>query len=95
MKIDVEGHENKVIEGGINTIKKFMPLILIEIEERHTGVEASKTINKLISLGYDCIFLKNGILENYEKFSFKVHQNKNYIGTDKYICNFFFVPKKI
>lgn len=94
IKIDVEGHENQVIKGGINTIKKFMPLILIEIEKRHTDVKAIETINKLISLGYDCIFLNNGILEKYEKFNFKVHQNQNYIGTNKYICNFFFVPKK-
>ena len=95
IKIDVEGHENQVIEGGINTIKKFMPLILIEIEKRHTGVKASETINKLISLGYECMFLDNGVLRKYEKFNFKVHQNQSHIGTDKYICNFFFVPKKI
>jgi FkbM family methyltransferase len=31
IKIDVEGHERKVLEGCINTIYKYKPTILIEI----------------------------------------------------------------
>lgn len=95
IKIDVEGHENEVLEGGINSIKTCMPLILIEIEERHTGIKAKETIKRLISLGYDCIYQRNGRFEKYENFNFYEDQNKAYLNTKKYICNFFFVPKKI
>ena len=93
IKIDVEGHENEVLEGGINSIKKNMPLMLIELEERHTGIEAKNTIKRLISIGYDCIYLKNGTLESYENFNFHKDQNKSNLNTKKYICNFFFIPK--
>ena len=33
IKIDVEGHEYKLIEGAIKTIKKNYPLIICEIEQ--------------------------------------------------------------
>ena len=33
MKIDVEGHEKNVIEGSLNLIKKFAPLIIIEFSK--------------------------------------------------------------
>ncbi len=35
IKIDVEGAEKKVFEGGAKTIAKFKPAILVEIEARH------------------------------------------------------------
>ena len=35
MKIDVEGHEEYVIEGARNVIKKNMPILIVEIEQRH------------------------------------------------------------
>ena len=44
IKIDVEGMEINCIEGAINTIKKFKPLIFIEIMP-----ENLKTINKILS----------------------------------------------
>ena len=34
MKIDVEGAELLVLKGAVNTIKKFRPIIMIEIEDR-------------------------------------------------------------
>ena len=30
VKIDVEGHEYEVIQGGFKTIKKYKPLMIIE-----------------------------------------------------------------
>ena len=36
IKIDVEGHEIEVIEGGKLMIKKNKPVLLVEIEERHS-----------------------------------------------------------
>lgn len=49
IKIDVEGHELQVLKGAENTIKKFMPTILIEIHD----FENSEVPNYLKSLGYD------------------------------------------
>lgn len=33
IKIDVEGHEDKVINGALNLIKKYLPIIVVESEE--------------------------------------------------------------
>jgi FkbM family methyltransferase len=49
IKIDVEGHELEVLKGAENTIKKYMPTLLIEIFNFDTN-EVPKYIK---SLGYD------------------------------------------
>ena len=48
IKIDVEGHEVQVLEGGRDTIKRDLPTILIEIHE----YEESKVPLLLKELGY-------------------------------------------
>ena len=35
IKIDVEGHEKHVIEGASRVIKNNMPILIVEIEQRH------------------------------------------------------------
>src|SRR6056300_848517 len=47
-KIDVEGHEMKVLRGAENTIKKYMPTLLIEIFD----FENNEVPKYLKSLGY-------------------------------------------
>jgi len=42
IKIDVEGYECKVIDGGSATILREMPVLLIEIEQRHLNVMEKK-----------------------------------------------------
>ena len=49
IKIDVEGHEMQVLKGAENTIKKYMPTILIEIHD----FENSEVPKYLKSLGYE------------------------------------------
>jgi len=49
IKIDVEGHEIQVLKGAENTIKKYMPTILIEIHD----FENSEVPKYLKYLGYD------------------------------------------
>ena len=46
IKIDVEGYENKVLKSLSKSIKKFLPVILIEIEVRHsTKIKINELIN--------------------------------------------------
>jgi FkbM family methyltransferase len=49
IKIDVEGFEPMVIDGGMETISKHLPIILIEI---HKNENQQSTIDKLLNLGY-------------------------------------------
>ena len=48
IKIDVEGHEYEVLEGGIRTIRKYKPLMIIE----SFAPKQTKVIETLKSLGY-------------------------------------------
>lgn len=59
LKLDVEGAESLVIEGGINFFKNFSPTISMEVWTKKRGGEISqKTIEKLRSLGYNSFLIK-------------------------------------
>ncbi len=62
IKIDVEGHEKEVIKGSIEIIKKNKPILLVEIEERHSKVKPIETINFIKNLGYKPYFFKENKL---------------------------------
>ena len=48
IKIDVEGHEIEVIEGAIATINRNKPILLVEIEERHSKKKVIDTIKSSV-----------------------------------------------
>lgn len=56
IKLDIEGYETFAIEGGINTIKKYKPVITLELFKSHKGesdIEYTKQVFKtLIDIGY-------------------------------------------
>lgn len=62
IKIDVEGFETQVIEGARETISRCRPIMLIEIEELHTGRPPQETIVRIEALGYACYALAGGVL---------------------------------
>lgn len=56
IKIDVEGHEAKVLKGGIETIKKHKPIIMLEcfgahrhINQQHKGKKLENLIQSVLS----------------------------------------------
>jgi len=67
IKIDVEGHEKNVLQGSVEIIKKNKPVLLVEIEKKHTGTKVEETINYINSLGYKSYFLSGKNLEKTEK----------------------------
>ena len=77
IKIDVEGHEQLVLEGAVNTINKDMPNLLIEIEKKHRSDSIEKTFKYLRKLGYKAYTYKNNKLNLLTDFN---NQNSvNYI----------------
>ncbi|MDI5924037.1 FkbM family methyltransferase [Rhizobium leguminosarum] len=58
IKIDVEGHEPEVLEGAMETIEKFQPLIMLELT--HKNLPRSKhdemflLLARLFKSGYTC-----------------------------------------
>ncbi len=64
IKIDVEGHEKEVIEGSKRIIRENHPILLVEIEERHSKNKVIDTINYINKLGYNSFYLfENKLIE--------------------------------
>ena len=55
IKIDVEGSEKDVLEGSLETVKRYLPIILVEIQNLETY---SSICDLLIKNGYVSISLK-------------------------------------
>lgn len=89
LKVDVEGNELRIFQGGIDTLKKFRPKILVEIEERHVGKEkVLETFMFMESLGY-----KGQVIHGMDRvplanFSFEKYQNRH--DMKNYCNNFIF-----
>ena len=76
IKIDVEGHEKNVLMGSENLIKKNKPILLVEIEERHSKEKVEDTINFINNLGYKSYFLDKLNLTSTTKLKdFKLKNN--------------------
>jgi len=61
IKIDVEGHENNVIDGSIKLIEDRKSLLLIEIEKRHNS-KYEVIYNKLKNLGFLSFYIEKNKL---------------------------------
>lgn len=98
IKIDVEGHEESVIEGARNLLTEQRPNLLIEIEQKHHSErDISEIFRQILALGYEGFFLLDGKLQGLDKFDRVKHQDiDNYHGLSSlgktYICNFIFKP---
>jgi FkbM family methyltransferase len=97
IKIDVEGHELAVLRGGAETIRRFLPILLIEIEERHKPNSIGDVSAFLFTFGYKGYFLLNRKLlpiSDFDKFKHQDARNIDERGIRHgiYVNNFFFVP---
>jgi len=96
IKIDAEGHEESVMLGGIDTIKRNMPIMIIEIEQRHSSKPIASVFKIATDLGYQVFFLKQKTLRPLSDFSYEADQAP-YIGDElnkDYVNNFIFLPQK-
>lgn len=65
IKIDVEGFEEHVIAGGIQTLTEFKPTLVVELEPARLGPKGSsvsRVAGMLTGLGYDLFSTKRGRL---------------------------------
>ena len=95
IKIDVEGNEFKTVKGAENTIKKYKPTLMIEIEQRHHQEPIWNFIEEIKNWGYTANFLERStlsiapltqeIIEKQNAENVKKHQ--------QYINNIIFIPK--
>ncbi|QEG20297.1 FkbM family methyltransferase [Mariniblastus fucicola] len=82
LKCDVEGAEYLVMKGGQNTLQRFAPVVLLEIESRHTskfGYTPVEMVQYMKSLGYRVYVVAEGKLSEVSEPSSDCN-------------NYFFVP---
>jgi FkbM family methyltransferase len=102
IKIDVEGHELKVLSGGRETIVQSRPTLLIEIEERHRHNALRDVTDFFTPLKYSVFFLHGGRLHPSFEFRRALHQDSRnapgwrsgWESRGVYINNFVFVPSE-
>ena len=96
MKLDVEGHEFKVLQGSLNIIKKYAPLIICECEQRHqTDKTVSEIVNFVSSLHYRGFLIARKDLLPISEFDPVIHQRQvgeRYWDQPDYFNNFVFLP---
>jgi len=57
VKLDIEGHELKALEGAADLLERNRPYVMMELKERQVqkGVADMSTHNHLLSLGYSVV----------------------------------------
>ena len=91
IKIDVEGHEHEVLEGATITIKRNMPNLLVEMEEKHNKIPINEQIQSIESLGYKSYVLKQSKLVSTDEIDVvRLHRHPE--NFEEYLYNFIFLP---
>jgi FkbM family methyltransferase len=96
IKVDVEGHEFHVITSGIETLTRFRPLVLIEIEARHHMFSIERIFRLFAGIGYRGYYVnpETCMLLCIDQFDCSRDQKQEYLKSRKfsrYLNNFLFV----
>lgn len=91
IKIDVEGHEEAVIEGARETLRRNRPVLLIESEDRHNPGAPTRLAALMASLDYAGFFLREGALTGIAAITVGERDAAN-VGTGSYVYNYLFIP---
>src|SRR5882672_392885 len=103
IKIDVEGHEQAVLDGAIETIRRCRPRMLVEIDERLSPGGLARAKAYFRDLGYRGYYVRTGRLEPIDRFSTEELQKPANLPDltaplqqrarfGRYIYNFIFLP---
>ncbi len=92
IKIDVEGHEEAVLHGGLDTVKREIPNLMIEIEERHAPGSLQRVAALLEGIGYLGYYLDGRELIPVARFDPDRDQARQGPKVRRYINNFLFFP---
>jgi FkbM family methyltransferase len=81
IKCDVEGAELSVIKGGLHSIKKFLPIIFIELFERWAvqfDYHPNDVIRILNEAGYECFLANEDKLESCPMYKESKEERLNF-----------------
>ncbi|MCV7303089.1 FkbM family methyltransferase [Mycobacterium barrassiae] len=90
-KVDVEGHEEPLLHGAEETLRRSSACVYIEIEERHNPGGLSRILAWLADLGYaDVQFRQHGAMHPIAEFDLERDQLQQQPRTSSYANNFMF-----
>jgi FkbM family methyltransferase len=103
IKIDVEGHEQAVLDGAIETIRRCRPRMLVEVDERLSPGGLTRAKAYFQALDYSGYFVGKGRLEPIDRFSIEEYQQPSNLPNltaplterqrfGRYLYNFIFLP---
>jgi len=103
IKIDVEGHEQAVLDGAVGTIRRSQPRMLVEVDERLSPGGLARARSYFDELGYRGYFVADGELRLIKSFSSDKYQRPENLPDLKaplskrerfgrYLYNFIFLP---
>jgi FkbM family methyltransferase len=96
VKIDVEGYEIPVLRSGASMLRRCLPALLIEIEQRHLSFPIEKVFQELHDLEYWLFYIDRSTLRPISEFDVqrdqlsKIEENKfsSFSMPKGYVCNF-------
>jgi FkbM family methyltransferase len=94
IKIDVEGHEEAVLDGAAALIAT-RPVLMIELIESYNPGVIGRLHARFAALSYECLFFSRGALRPVIEFDAARDQNftpPTIPGDREFIANFLFVP---
>jgi FkbM family methyltransferase len=101
VKIDVEGHELRVLNGAAGVLERSRPVFLVEAEERHRAATTASVFEFFARHAYDGFFVLNGEIKPVSEFDPRTMQDPDSLRADGgrkegrcYINNFFFFPNE-
>jgi FkbM family methyltransferase len=103
IKIDVEGHEEAVLDGASAVIAAQRPILMVELDEGINPGTVQRVAARLAARNYRGLFLSRGQLRPIGEFDVLKHQDQELVRryTRKtlpahleYINNFVFVPEE-
>lgn len=105
MKVSVEGHEQAVLEGAIETVRRDRPRLVVRIDERLSPGSMGRASAYFSMLGYTGHFVHNNVLKPLERFSVRHMQHSGNVPDlmaplqarerfGRYVYNFIFLPKE-
>ncbi|MCC6717895.1 MAG: FkbM family methyltransferase [Acetobacteraceae bacterium] len=97
MKVDAEGAEEEVLRGAEATLRRCMPVLTVEIEERHRMGSTRAVPAFLAGLGYRGFYALDGAWHPVAGFDAAVMQvaspsPASFAASDPYVFIFVFVP---
>lgn len=79
IKIDVEGHEEAVLDGASALIAAQRPMLMVELNEEFNQGVVQRLAAHYAALSYRGLFLSHGKLHPIEQFDPARHQNPKYL----------------